>query len=50
MHRGLVSEHTNPHAIGRAASESEIAPATAPLSNDHGARMYRVGSALTGRT
>ena len=43
--QGTRVEHTNPHAIGRAASESEIAPATAPVPNGHGTRVNRVGSA-----
>jgi hypothetical protein len=38
----VVSNNTTPHAIGRAASESEKPPATAPMQNDHGTRMRRV--------
>jgi hypothetical protein len=40
--QGIRGERTNPHAIGRAASESERPPATAPMSNDHGTRICRV--------
>src|SRR5690242_9627963 len=42
---GTRVERTDPHAIGRAASESERPPATAPMSNTHGTRVHRVGSA-----
>jgi hypothetical protein len=40
--QGTGAEHANPHATGRAASESEIAPATAPVPNGHGTRICRV--------
>jgi hypothetical protein len=39
---GIGAEHANPHAIVRAASQSEKPPATAPMQNDHGTRICRV--------
>jgi hypothetical protein len=40
--QGIRVEHTNPHAIGRAASESETSPATAPVKNNCGDAGFRV--------